>query len=326
MNGIYTYQSSDTSFTVSQQELAEFSKRFPETAGFRNRIAEFFWFNLYALEKDQGIDPNEVLREVVALEQGKPTLRTPTPFRWKPLKGLMHTHWFSARFIPQNIVNELGSDGILNAAQAFFPNGVVETDAIPGFADAITRAPFEQRQARGGLTGEWIIHAAEGQNYYLCCCGHRSADHIHKDIIRHARRDFPRLKWFIENRRLVAQVLAEDLDALLRTGKVKKLDVPFSDRDMNEFLCSLDYDNIDRYCNEFLGFLLSSLLTLDEIHVLDRFAMSYPKERLIFELRGRGLPADLDLTKIKALTKMTTRVASHQSESELTSQNSSTQP
>jgi len=31
MNGIYTYQSSKSSFRVSQQELAEFSRRFPET-------------------------------------------------------------------------------------------------------------------------------------------------------------------------------------------------------------------------------------------------------------------------------------------------------
>jgi hypothetical protein len=89
MNGIYTYQSSNSAFTVSQQQLAEFSERFPETTAFRNRIGEFFWLNLYALEKDQGVDPNDVLREVIALEQGKPTFRTPTPFRRRPLKGLM---------------------------------------------------------------------------------------------------------------------------------------------------------------------------------------------------------------------------------------------
>ncbi len=305
MNGIYTYQSSNSSFTVSQQGLAEFSKRFPETAAFRKRIAEFFWFNLYALEKDQGVDPNEVLREVIALERGTPTFRTPTPFTGKTLKGLMHTHWFSARFIPHNIVSELGSDGIKDAAEAFFPNGVVEADAIRVFADAITYAPFEERRARDGLTGEWIIYAAEDQNYYLCCCGHKSADHIHKDIIRHARRDFPQLKWFNENRELIAQVIAEDLDALLRSGKVKILNVPSNNRDMNELLCSLDYDNLEKYCKEFLGFLLSSLLTLDEIHLLDRFAMQTPQERLLAELKRRGLRADVGLNEIKAAIKLT---------------------
>ncbi|MBV8277088.1 MAG: hypothetical protein JO170_17775 [Verrucomicrobia bacterium] len=305
MNGIYTYQSSNSAFTVSQQQLAEFSKRFPETTAFRNRIGEFFWFNLHALEKDQGVDPTDVLREVIALEQGKPTFRTPTPFRRKPLKGLMHMHWFSARFMPHNIVSELGPDGVMNAAQAFFPNGIVEADAIRGFADAITYAPFEQREARGGLTGEWIIYAAEDQNYYLCCCGHKSADHIHKEIIRHARRDFPRLKWFNENRELLAQVIAEDLDALLRSGKVKTLNVPSTNRDMNELLCSLDYDNLDKYCEEFLGFLLCSLLTLDEIHLLDRFAMQTPQERLLAELKRRGLRADVGLNELMAAIKLT---------------------
>jgi hypothetical protein len=305
MDGIYTYKSSNSEFTVTQRELAEFSNRFPETAGFRNRIAEFFWFNLYALEKDQGIDPREVLREVVALEQGKPTFRTPTPFRWKPLKGLMHMHWFSARFMPHNIASELGPDGIINAAQAFFPNGIIEADAIRGFADAITYAPFEQRRARGGLTGEWIIYAEDGQNYYLCCCGHSSADDIHKEIIRHARRDFPSLKWFKENRELIPQVLAEDLDTLLRSGKVKTLNVPSNNGDMNELLRSLDYDHLEKYCKEFLGFLLSSLLTLDEVHLLDRFAMQTPQERLLAELKRRGLRADVGLNEIKAAIKLT---------------------
>src|SRR5215475_10355971 len=106
MDGIYTYKSSKSEFTVTQRELGEFSNRFPETSAFRNRIAEFFWFNLYALERDQGVDPNDVMREILALEEAKPTFRTPTPFERMPLKGLMHTHWFSARFIPHNIVYE----------------------------------------------------------------------------------------------------------------------------------------------------------------------------------------------------------------------------
>jgi hypothetical protein len=303
MNGIYTYTSPNSEFTVSQQELAEFANRFPETAGFRNRIAEFFWFNLYALEKDQGVDPNDVLRSVVALEQGNPILRD-EPFRRKPLKGLRHAHWFSARFIPQNIANELGSDGMMNAAIAFFPNGVVEADAIPGFVNAVTREPFEQRAARGAVTGEWIIYAAEEQNYYLCCCGHNSADHIHKDIIRHAHRDFPRLKWFHENREIVAQVYAEDLDALFRRDDAKVIQIPTSDYSINELLCALDYNNLGQYCTKFLGAMLASLLQMDELHLLDSFAMQSPKELLIAEFKKRGLPIEGHLEELKAKVKM----------------------
>ena len=309
MDGIYTYKSSKPEFTVTQRELGEFSNRFPETAAFRNRIAEFFWFNLYALEKDQGVNPNDVLREIIALESSTNTFRKPTPFERKPLKGLMHTHWFSARFIPHNIKYGLGPDGIKNAVEAFFPNGVIDADAIPGFADAITYGAFEQRRAKDGLTGEWIIYAAEDQNYYLCCCGHTSGKYIHKDIIRHARRDFPLLRWFKDNLDVVAQVVAEDLDSLLRTGKVKTLNTVCSSEELNLLLCSLDYDNLQIYCKEFLVIMLASLLNADDLHLLDNFAMQSPKERLFAELQRRGLRPDADLNTIRgALIKMTQTV------------------
>jgi hypothetical protein len=77
-------------------------------------------------------------------------------------------------------------------------------------------------------------------------------------------------------------------------------------RTTDELLCSLDYDNLEKYCKEFLGFLLSSLLTLDEIHLLDRFAMQTPQERLLAELKRRGLRADVGLNEIKAAIKTET--------------------
>ena len=147
MDGIYTYKSSKSEFTVTQRELGEFSNRFPETAALRNRIAEFFWFNLYALEKDQGVNPNDVLREIIALESSTNTFRKPTPFERKPLKGLMHTHWFSARFIPHYIKYGLGPDGIKNAVEAFFPNGVIEADLVP-ICSKLVRVPICSKLVR----------------------------------------------------------------------------------------------------------------------------------------------------------------------------------
>jgi hypothetical protein len=75
-------------------------------------------------------------------------------------------------------------------------------------------------------------------------------------------------------------------------------------RTTDELLCSLDYDNLEKYCKEFLGFLLSSLLTLAELHLLDRFAMQTPQERLLAELKRRGLRADVGLNEIKAAIKL----------------------
>jgi hypothetical protein len=185
-----------------------------------------------------GINPYDILEQVLALEQGRPTLRKPTRFRAKPLKGLMHTHWFCARFIPQNIVNELGPNGIADVANALFASGV-DADAIPTFVHSIVYEPFQKRAARRRLSGEWIIYASEARNYYLCCCTHNSTESIHKDLIRYARKDFPQLQWFKDNRDLVGRIVGEDLDALLRSGKVKTLVIPASDYEVNELLSTL---------------------------------------------------------------------------------------
>jgi hypothetical protein len=143
----------------------------------------------------------------------------------------------------------------------------------------------------------------------LCCCGHSSSDFIHKDIIRYARKDFPHLQWFKENRELVGQVIAEDLDAVFRNDNAKIINVPTSDYATNELLCTLDYDNLEKYCTKFLLAMLASLLNLEEIHALDAFAMQSPKEHLLKELTRRGLPADYNLDKIRAGLKITASVA-----------------
>jgi hypothetical protein len=307
MTGTYTYDSPNGSFTVSQKELSDFAQEFPETQNFRNRIAELFWLNVFAYQKIYGIDPYEILEQVLALEQGRSTLRKPTRFRGdKPLKGLMHAHWFCARFIPQNIVNELGPTGIADKANAVFRNGI-DAEAVSTFVASIVYEPFSERRARGRLSGEWIIYAQEVEKYYLCCCTHSSADVIHKDLIRYARKDFPHLNWFRDSMNLIAQTIADDLDTLLRSGKVTRLDTIASDRDINELLCRINYDKIEQYCTAFLGYLLSSLLNLVEIHVLDSYTMETPKERLVDELKRRGIPVEGIEQQIKALTKIARR-------------------
>jgi hypothetical protein len=106
---------------------------------------------------------------------------------------------------------------------------------------------------------------------------------------------------------LIAQTIADDLDTLLRSGKVTRLDTIASDRDINELLCRINYDKIEQYCTAFLGYLLSSLLNLVEIHVLDSYTMETPKERLVDELKRRGIPVEGIEQQIKALTKIARR-------------------
>jgi hypothetical protein len=54
MSGAYTYQSPGGTFTVSQNELSEFSKRFPETSEFREFPPRIF----RGAKGEQRIDPD----------------------------------------------------------------------------------------------------------------------------------------------------------------------------------------------------------------------------------------------------------------------------
>jgi hypothetical protein len=56
----------------------------------------------------------------------------------------------------------------------------------------------------------------------------------------------------------VAQAIAEDLDALFREDEAKMFQVPTSDNSMNELLCALDHENLERYCTKFLLAMLAS--------------------------------------------------------------------
>jgi hypothetical protein len=57
---------------------------------------------------------------------------------------------------------------------------------------------------------------------------------------------------------LIAQTIAEDLDTLLRSGKVTRLETIVSDRDINELLCRMNYDKIEQYCAAFWFWVCSS--------------------------------------------------------------------
>jgi hypothetical protein len=77
-----------------------------------------------------------------------------------------------------------------------------------------------------------------------------------------------------------------------------------SDYSMNELLSALDYNNLGQYCTKFLGAMLASLPRMDELHLLDSFAMQSPKELLIAEFKKRGLPIEGHLEELKAQLKM----------------------
>jgi hypothetical protein len=183
---------------ISDEQLAAYFDRFGLDAAVKSRISELFWVDLYIYAEQYDVDPTEVLREISDLETGAGASQTKpaAEFRRDPLKGLWHKHFFSARFVPQNIANGLRGgaleklvDEVLDANKS----EPVTADMIAELSRRAVHEPLENRADQNTLTGEWIVFAKHGgQNYYLCLNTHRAGDQMIMDRIRtHCTRDFP---------------------------------------------------------------------------------------------------------------------------------------
>jgi hypothetical protein len=150
-----------------------------------------------------GIDPRAVLHEINCLESPAATAETKpaTEFKHPPLKGLWHKHFFSAHFIPENIVNGLKRGALEKLVDEIFdPNksSVVTEAMTTELANRAVHEPLQSRADQGALTGEWIVFAKHnGQNYYLCLNTHEAGDQVIWDRIKdNCVRDFPFLDIF----------------------------------------------------------------------------------------------------------------------------------
>ena len=144
------------------------------------RYAAKFVFKLHAFHRAYGVNPFQVLAEVRALEDSTHPSRTKpaTEFIHPPLKGLWHKHFFTGRFIAQNLLIHHGKNGIGKIASEELPMGEICTpDMLNRLTQRLVNDALEQRTDAGKLTGEWIVFAKhEGQNYYLSLETHLTGD------------------------------------------------------------------------------------------------------------------------------------------------------
>lgn len=180
----------------------------PELAA---RMSELFLFDIYVLDAEFDVSPHEILNAIKSLEHVEPLtgVRPATQFKHMPLKGLWHKHYFLAQFLLKNIVLELGKTGVEKMVKDVLDptkSSVVTPEMIKELARRFTQEPAQTRDARKGMTGEWIIYLQhEGNNYYLCCNTHDAGDQfIYDRVMEHCTRDFPNLAawWKAEQDRL----------------------------------------------------------------------------------------------------------------------------
>ncbi len=104
-----------------------------------------------------------VVEEIKTLE-GAPIRSHTKPvsqFKNKPLKGLWHKHFFSARFVAHNISNQLIGGRLKALVEEIFDpvkSTVVTADMINELTHRATVRAFESRDSQAKLTGEWIVY------------------------------------------------------------------------------------------------------------------------------------------------------------------------
>lgn len=187
--------------TVTQPELSEFAQAVGLDHVEQGRYSWLFALQLFLHMELQEINPFQVIAEIRAMEDGTRSTGTKpaTPFAHPPLKGFWHKHFFSARFIPKNILNAL-SGGRLNTLvnDVLDPaiSSIITPEMIKELSHRVVNETLEMRQAHDKLTGEWIVFAQHGgRNYYLTLSTHSAGDQsIYDQIESVCFPQFPFLK------------------------------------------------------------------------------------------------------------------------------------
>lgn len=158
------------------------------------------------------VDVHAVLDQIGDMERTKHTQAAPTkaatPFKFGPLKGLWHKHWFQASFMVHNLANEMKKNGtsliVRRLNDRYGPHGwdarTIDEEMVGLLAHASVFDALEYRAGTTGkgsasrLTGEWIVFAKLGpRNVYLTLGGH---DETNEAILKRclpAVQEFPEL-------------------------------------------------------------------------------------------------------------------------------------
>ena len=195
----YTATLKNRNVELTDRDLATFRDTYID-GELATRMSELLWLDMYVYDAEFGISPHDVLDAIHSLERGEQPngVKAATPFSRPPLKGLWHKHFFSARFLVNNIVLGFGRDGLEKLVNEVMDPGkssVVTEEMIKELTHRATHEPLEKRASHQKLTGEWVIYFPhDGKNYYLCCNAHGAGDQfIYDRIMEHCTREFPAL-------------------------------------------------------------------------------------------------------------------------------------
>jgi hypothetical protein len=187
---------------INTEHLSKFARLYEMDPYVPGRFSWFFVLQMYMYQKIYGIEPAEIMESIKELEglTTQQQIKSETQFKHKPLKGLWHKHYFSARFVGKNLKNYHGKSGVQKVITSHCHEGAVfKKETIRNIANDLIHKAFENRLNDGKLTCEWIIFAKyENKNYYLALGEHdRNDKALHKTILSTCSPQFPFLKEII---------------------------------------------------------------------------------------------------------------------------------
>ncbi|GLR77193.1 MULTISPECIES: hypothetical protein [Aliivibrio] len=184
----------------SDEDLDKFERISGIKWKIKGAYSRLFLADLMAFYELHFIGSDEIFMTLNDYEKGKNFAGTkpPTIFRKSPLKGLHHIHFYSPRYIKNNVDIALGKNGLKNIISDVLDTN--ESMSIDEQAKLISKRAvtdtLNDRRIKGKMTGEWVIFTKyEGKNYYLCLARHNDDDHVIRERIeKHCLLMFPFLK------------------------------------------------------------------------------------------------------------------------------------
>lgn len=182
----FTFNINDgkTTKAIHQEQIEAYAAFYGLDVVAKERYSALFVVNLMLLEVANGVDPNQVIDEIKALEENgrESYTKEASEFRGAFLKGLWHKHFMPGlpSVMANNILNHLGKNGLSNLVEEIFdPNksSVCTKEMIDELSYRVVEESIKKRGENKMLTGEWIVYAKEpGGNYYLGIWRHDAGD------------------------------------------------------------------------------------------------------------------------------------------------------
>jgi hypothetical protein len=121
-----------------------------------------------------------IIDEVAKLEgtDRRPSGTKPaSQFTGPHLSGLWHKHHFQARFVPNNLLNELRRSDVVDSVLAPHMGEQLNEKIVKRLVYAVVIDNLEIRGEQKRLTGEWIVfQKLDGANRYLTLASHKEGD------------------------------------------------------------------------------------------------------------------------------------------------------